>query len=100
VSLPTKSIVILNLTEDRESRQYHIGDDEDTAPSDTNIDYKVNSLLYLHYDFWYNSLGSTCTCRYLNVYTNVSERVSSSKLNHRFAGSSIVLHWEDHNLSI
>jgi hypothetical protein len=70
------------------------------APSDTNIDYKVSSFLYFHSDFWYNSLGSTCTYCYLNVGTNVSQRASSSKLNHWFVGSPIVLHWEGHNSSI
>jgi hypothetical protein len=54
--------------------------DEDMAPSDTNIDYKVSSFLYLHSDFWYNLLGSTCTC-YLNVGTNMSQSASPSKLN-------------------
>jgi hypothetical protein len=44
--------------------------------------------------------GSTCTCRYLNVGTNVSQSASPSKLNFRFAGSPIVLHWEGHNSSI
>jgi hypothetical protein len=67
------------------------------TPSDTNIDYKVSSFLYLHSDFWYISLGFTCTCRYLNVGTNVSQHASSSKLNHRFVGSPTVLHWEGHN---
>jgi hypothetical protein len=70
---------------------------EDMAPSDTNINYKMSSFLYLHSDFWYNSFGSTCTCCYLNVGTNVCERASSSKLNHRFVGTPIVLHWEGHN---
>jgi hypothetical protein len=74
--------------------------DEDTAPSDTNIDYKVSSFLYLHSDFWYSSLCFTCTCRYLNVGTNVSQRTSSSKLNHRFVGSPTMFHWESHNSSI
>jgi hypothetical protein len=46
--------------------------DEDMTPSDTTIVYKISSFLYLHSDFWYNSFGSTCTCRYLNVGTNVS----------------------------
>jgi hypothetical protein len=50
------------------------------APSDMNIDYKVSSFLHLHSDFWYNSLGFTCTCHYLNVDTNVSQRAGSSKL--------------------
>jgi hypothetical protein len=70
------------------------------TPSDTTIIYKVSSFLYLHSNFWYNSLGSTCTCRYLNVGTNVSQRASSSKLNFRFVGSPTVLHWEGHNSSI
>ena len=34
-------------------------DDEDMTPSDTIIDYKVSSFLYLRSIFWYNSLGST-----------------------------------------
>ena len=51
------------------------------------IDYKVSSLLPLHSDLWYNSLGSTCTCHYLIVGTNV-------KLNFRFVGRSIVNHCE------
>ena len=75
-------------------------DDEDMTPSDTTIVYKVSSFLYLHSDFWYNSLGSICTCRYLNVGTNVSQRASSSKLNFRFIGSSTVLHWKGHNSAI
>jgi hypothetical protein len=70
------------------------------TPSDTTIDYKVSSFLYLHSNFRYNSLGYTCTCRYLNVDTNVSQSASPSKLNFRFVGSPIVLHWEGHNLSI
>ena len=74
--------------------------DEDMAPSDTNNDYKVRSFLYLHSGFGYNSLGSTCTCHYLNVGTNMSQHASSSKLNFRFVGSPIVPHWEGHNSSI
>jgi hypothetical protein len=70
------------------------------SPLDTNIDYKVSSFLHLHNDFWYNSLGSTCTCHYLNVGTNVSQCASSSKLNHRFIDNPTVLHWEGHNSSI
>ena len=66
--------------------------DEDMAPSDMTIVYKVSSFLHLHSDFWYNSLGSTCTFRYLNVGTNISQRASSSKLNFQFIGSSTVLH--------
>ena len=65
-------------------------DDEDMTPSDTTIDYKVNSLLPLHCDLWYNSLGSTCTCHYLIVGTNV-------KLNFQFVGRPIVNHCEGHN---
>ena len=60
------------------------------TPSDTIIDYKVSSLLPLHNDLWYNSLGSTCTCHYLIVGTNV-------KLNFRFVGRPIVNHCEGHN---
>jgi hypothetical protein len=56
------------------------------------IDYKMRSFLHLHSNFGYNSLGSTCTCRYLNVGT--------SKLNFQFVGNPIVLHWEGHNSSI
>jgi hypothetical protein len=52
--------------------------DEDMTPLNMTIVYKVSSFLHLHSDFWYNSLGSTCTCRYLNVGTNVSQRASSS----------------------
>jgi len=60
------------------------------TPSDTTIDYMVSSLLPLHSDLWYNSLGSTCTCHYLIVGTNV-------KLNFRFVGRPIVNHCEGHN---
>jgi hypothetical protein len=66
------------------------------APSDTNTDYKVSSFLYLHSDFWYNSLGSTFTCPYLNVGTNASQRASPSKLNFLFVGSPTVLHCKGH----
>jgi hypothetical protein len=66
--------------------------DEDMTPSDTTIDYKVRSFLHLHSNFGYNSLGSTCTCRYLNVDTDVSQSASPSKLNFRFVGSPIVFH--------
>ena len=75
---------------------YHVqwlnnsGSDEDMTPSDMIIDYKVSSLLPLHNDLWYNSLGSTCTCHYLIVGTNV-------KLNFRFVGRPIVNHCEGHN---
>jgi hypothetical protein len=68
--------------------------DEHMTPTDTTIDYKVRSFLYLHSDFGYNSLGSICTCRYLNVGTNMSQSASSSKLNFRFVGSPAVLHCE------
>ena len=54
------------------------------------VKYKVSSFLYLHNDFWYNSLGSTCTCQSLIVGPNV-------KLNFRFAGRPIVNHCEGHN---
>ena len=70
---------------------------EDITPSDTTIDYKVSSFLYLHSDFWYNSLGSTCTCHYLIVGTNVSQSASPSKLNFRVIGSLTILNWEGHN---
>jgi hypothetical protein len=70
------------------------------TPTDTTIDYKVRSFLYLHSNFEYNSLGSTCTCHYLKVGTNVSQSISPSKLNFWFVGSLIVLHWESHNSSI
>jgi hypothetical protein len=70
------------------------------TPTNTTIDYKVRSFLYLYSNFGYNSLGSTCPCRYLNVDTNVSQSASTSKLNFRFVGDPIVLHWEGHNSSI
>jgi hypothetical protein len=70
------------------------------TPTDTTIDYKVRSFLYLYSNFGYNLLGSTCTCRYLNVGTNVSRSATPSKLNFRLVGSPIVLHWEGHNSSI
>jgi hypothetical protein len=53
--------------------------DEDMTPSNTTIDYKVRSFIYLHSDFGYNSFGSTCTCRYLNVGKNMSQSASPSK---------------------
>jgi hypothetical protein len=74
--------------------------DEDMTPSDTTVDYKVCSFLYLHSDFGYNSLGSICTCRYLNVGINMSQSASPLKLNFRFVGSLAVLHGEGHNSSI
>ena len=75
-------------------------DDEDMTPSDMTIDYKVSSFLHLHSDFWYNSLGSTCTCHYLIVGTNVSQSASPSKLNFQITGSPTILHWEGHNYFI
>ena len=54
------------------------------------VKYKVSSFLYLHNDFWYNSLGSTCTCQSLIVDTNV-------KLNFWFVYRLIVNHCEHHN---
>ena len=60
------------------------------TPSDTTIAYKVRLLLFFHSDFWHNSLGSTCTCHYLIVGTNV-------KLNFRFVGKPKVNHCEGHN---
>ena len=74
-------------------------DDEDMISSDMTIDYKVSSLLPLHSDLWYNSLGSTCTYHYLIVGTNASQSARPSKLNIWFAGSPIVLHWEGDNSS-
>jgi hypothetical protein len=70
------------------------------TPSDMTIDYKVRSFLYLYSDFRYNSLGSIYTCHYLIIGTNVSQSISSSKLNFWFVGSPIVLHWKGHNSSI
>jgi hypothetical protein len=70
------------------------------TPTDTTIDYKVRLFLHLYSNFRYNSFGSTCTCRYLNVGTNVSQSASLSKLNFWFVGRPIVLHWEGHNSSI
>ena len=66
--------------------------DEDMKPMDTTmiVKHKVSSFQYLHNDFWYNSLGSTCTCQYLIVGTNV-------KLNFRFVGRLTVNHCEGHN---
>jgi hypothetical protein len=58
------------------------------------------SFLYLHNNFGYNSLSSTCTCYYLNVGINMSQRASPSKLNFRFVGSLVVLHCEGYNSSI
>ena len=70
-------------------------DDEDMTPMNMTIivKYKVSSFLYLHNNFWYNSLGSTCTCQSLIVGTN-------GKLNFWFVGRMIVNHCEHHNLVI
>jgi hypothetical protein len=70
------------------------------TPTDMTIDYKVRLFLHLYSNFGYNSLGSTCACHYLNVGTNMSQSASPLKLNFRFVGSPIVLHWEGHNSSI
>jgi hypothetical protein len=70
------------------------------TPSDMTIDYKVCLFLYLYSDFGYNSLCSTCMCRYLNVGTNMSQSASPLKLNFRFIGSLAVIHCEGHNSSI
>ena len=79
--------------------------DEDMKLSDTIIDYRVSLLLNLYNDFsyndfWYNSLGSTCTCLYLLVGTNVPQSANSSKLNFWFIDSPTVLHWKVHNSTI
>jgi len=71
--------------------------DKDMTPLDMTIDYKVSSFLHLYNDFWYNSVGSTCTCHYLLVGANVSQSVRSSKLNFHFASGLTALHWEGHN---
>ena len=57
------------------------------------VKHKVSSFLYLHNDFGYKSLGSTCTCQSLIVDTDI-------KLNFRFVGRLIVDHCEHHNLVI
>ena len=69
--------------------------DEDMTSSDMTIDYKVSSFLHVHSNFWYTSLGSTCTCHYLIVGTNASQSASPSKLNIWFQVG--VLHWEGDN---
>jgi len=76
--------------------------DEDTTPIDTpmKVKDKMSSFTHLLSDFWYNSLGSICTCPYLFVGTNVFQSASSSKSNIRFVGSPIVLQWEGRNTSI
>jgi hypothetical protein len=72
-------------------------DDEDMTPLHMTIDYKVSSFLYLHSDFWYNLLGSTCTYYYLLVGTFVSQSAGPSNLNFQFIVGPIILHWKDHN---
>ena len=57
------------------------------------VKYKVSSFLYLHNDFWYNSLGSTCTCQSLIVGTNIN-------LSFRCVGRPIVNQCEGHNSAI
>ena len=83
---------------------FHYGKsvDEDTTPIDTpmKVKDKMSSFTHLLSDFWYNSLGSTCTCPYLFVGTNVFQSASLSKSNIRFVGSPIVLQWEGRNTSI
>jgi hypothetical protein len=96
---PTPPVMACRESRKRSSKQATHGD-EDMTPSDTTIDYKVCSFLYLHSDFRYNSLGSTCTCRYLNVGANMSQSASLLKLNFRFVGSLTVFHCEDHSSSI
>jgi hypothetical protein len=61
------------------------------APSDMNNDYKVRSFQHLYSGYGYNSLGSTCTCHYLIVGSNVFHNGSSSKLNFRFAAEITLL---------
>ena len=65
--------------------------DEDMTPLDTDIDYKVSLFLYLHNDFLYNLLGSTCTCLYFIEGTILFQSASSSKSNIRFVGSPTML---------
>ena len=66
--------------------------EEDMKPMDMTmiVKHKVSSFQYLHNDFCYNSLGSTCIRQYLIVGTNV-------KLNFRFVGRLTVNHCEGHN---
>jgi hypothetical protein len=85
------------------------GGDEDITPSDTIIDYKVSSFLYLHNDKTKNWLIPNIS--FSNVLRNnddddrewichekdQSQSTIPSKLNFQFVGGPIVLHWEDHN---
>jgi hypothetical protein len=75
-------------------------DDEDMTASDITTHYKMSSFIYLYNDFWYSSLGSTCTCHYLIIDSNMSQTASPSKLNFRYIDSPIMLYWEGHNSSI
>jgi len=61
------------------------------------IRWARSDIRHVHGNFWYTSLGSTCTCHYLIVGTNASQSASPSKLNIWFASSPIVLHWEGDN---
>jgi len=73
-------------------------DDEDMTPLDMTIDnYKLSSFIYLHNNFWYDSLGSTCICHYLLVDMNVSQSARSSMPNFQFASGPISLYWEGQN---
>ena len=51
---------------------HQVGRDEDMTHMDMTmvVKYKVSSFLYLHNNFGYNLLGSTCTCQSLIVGTN------------------------------
>ena len=74
-------------------------DDEDMSTMDMTmiVKYKMSSFQHLHSNFWYNSLGSTCTCPYLIEGPIVFQSASSSKLNFRFVGRLIVNHCECHD---
>jgi len=74
--------------------------DEDMTPLGISIEYMMSSFIYLYNNFWYNSLGSTCTCHYLIVDSNMTQTASLSKLNFQYVVSPIVLYWEGHNSSI
>ena len=82
----------MNATFYFQSLYLDMGPDEDMKPLDTTmiVKCKVSLFLYLRNDFWYNSLGSTCTRQSLIVGTNV-------KLNFRFVGRLTVNHCEGHN---
>jgi hypothetical protein len=99
-NLSGKIIPFIPILKLKDESEFTWGHDEDMTPSDTTIDYKMHSFLHLYSNFGYNSFSFTCTCHYLNIGTNVSQSASPSKLNFRFVGSLIVLHWEGHNSSI